>query len=505
MTTHSDASEHSGETDGEHRQQMKLSPRDSSVIIILLISTFVVILNETFMSVALPRLMNDLNITAATGQWLTTAFLLTMAVVIPITGMLMTRIPTRPLYLTAMSLFLVGTALGAAAPGFEVLVLARVVQASGTAIMMPLLMTTVMTLVPPMMRGRIMGRITIAMSVAPALGPTISGFILNFLSWHWLFLLMLPIAGATAIFGALRVQNVSETRHVKVDLLSVILSVLGFGGVVYGINGVAVAVTDPAAVSPSIPLSVGVVALALFMWRQKRLEQSDSALLDLRTFGTRLFSVSVILIMLSMVALFGALLIIPIFALQVLQLDTLAIGLILLPGGLLMGLLGPPVGNLFDRFGARPLLVLGTGFTAASFWGMSTFSSGTEVWMIVLLYLLLSVGLALTFTPLFAVGLGSLPKQLYAYGSATFGTAQQLAGAAGTTLFSMVLTLVSATALAQGGSSATAMAQGSSAAFLLGAMLATAAFGVAWMVRDTSESAKVRAGKPGDEFRRTTA
>lgn len=465
-----------------------LDPRDKSVITILLVSAFVVILNETFMSVALPRLMTDLNITAATGQWLTTAFLLTMAIVIPITGMLMTRIPTKPLYLLAMGLFLAGTALGALAPGFEVLVAARVVQASGTAIMMPLLMTTVITLVPPMMRGRVMGSISVVISVAPALGPTISGFILNFLSWHWLFILMLPIAGTAAIFGALRIQNVSVTRNVRVDVLSVGLSVLGFGGLVFGINEIAVSASGEGIVAPTIPLLLGAVSLALFIWRQKLLEKNDAALLDLRTFQARRFTKAVILVMLSMMAMFGALLIIPIFALQVLGLDTLAIGLILLPGGLLMGLLGPIVGRLSDRFGPRPLLITGAAFTATSFWGMSLFTENTNAWTIVALYLVLSIGLAFTFTPLLAAGLGALPRRLYAYGSATFSTAQQLAGAFGTATFSLVLTLVSARAFAAGEAEVVGLSEGAAAAFMVGAILATIGFGVALMFRPGAPS-----------------
>lgn len=473
----------SAEASTQVHHNTQLSARDSSVILILLISAFVVILNETFMSVALPRLMNDLGISATTGQWLTTAFLLTMAVVIPITGMLMTRIPTKPLYLLAMGLFLAGTALGALAPGFGVLVVARVVQACGTAIMMPLLMTTVMTVVPPMMRGRMMGRITIVISVAPALGPTISGLILNFLSWHWLFILMLPVAGTAALFGALRIQNISETRYVKIDVLSVVLSVVGFGGLVYGLNAIGEAVAGEGVMAPAIPITVGLVSIGVFIWRQKKLERRDGALLDLRTFKTPSFTTAVLLIMMSMVALFGALLMIPIFSLQVLGLDTLAIGLILLPGGLLMGLLGPPVGRLFDRIGARPLLATGTALASATLWAMSFFTANTQVWMIVVLYLALSVGLACLFTPLFAVGLGSLPKSLYAYGSATFATAQQLAGAAGTTLFSTVFAVVVSVSVASGASETVGIAAGAGAAFRIGAVLATVAFVISWFIK----------------------
>ena len=142
--------------------------RNRLVIGLLLVSSFVVILNETIMNVALPVLMRDLRIDAAAAQWLSTAFMLTMAVVIPITGWLLQRFHTRSVYLAAMSLFSVGTLVAALAPGFPMLLVGRVVQASGTAIMLPLLFTTVMMLVPPATRGRTIGNISIVISVAPA-------------------------------------------------------------------------------------------------------------------------------------------------------------------------------------------------------------------------------------------------------------------------------------------------------------------------------------------------
>ena len=200
--------------------------RNRLVIALLLVSTFVVFLNETIMSVAIPHLMTDLGVTAGAAQWLTTAFLLTMAVVIPITGFLLQRINTRPIYMLAMAIFSVGTLICAVSPGLELLVFGRVVQAVGTAIMMPLLMTTVMTLVPPESRGKTMGNISIVMSVAPAIGPTIGGFILTHFDWRFMFILVLPIALAALALGAWRMKNVSTPRSTPLDLISVVLSVL---------------------------------------------------------------------------------------------------------------------------------------------------------------------------------------------------------------------------------------------------------------------------------------
>src|SRR5690606_1811010 len=183
-----------------------IDPRHRLVIRLLLISAFVVILNETIMGVAIPPLMASFDVPASAAQWLTTAFLLTMATVIPVTGFMLQRLNTRPIFILAMSPFCLGSLAASMAPGLKGLIVARVSQACGTAIMMPLLMTTVMTLVPPQLRGRTMGNISIVISVAPALGPTLSGLVLNYLEWRWLFILVLPIALAALALGASRIE-----------------------------------------------------------------------------------------------------------------------------------------------------------------------------------------------------------------------------------------------------------------------------------------------------------
>lgn len=198
-----------------------LSARDRSVITILLVATFVVILNETALNVALTSVMADLHVDERTVQWLTTSFLLTMAVVIPVTGWLLERIPTRSAFLIAMSLFLAGTLVCVAAPTFALVVAGRVVQASGTAVMLPLLMTTIMQLVPPAHRGAVMGNVSLVISVAPALGPTLSGLVLHVTNWRGVFALMLPIALTMLLLGVRRIVNVNEPAPIPLDVLSI--------------------------------------------------------------------------------------------------------------------------------------------------------------------------------------------------------------------------------------------------------------------------------------------
>lgn len=457
--------------------------RDRLAVRLLLISTFVVILNETVMGVALPRLMSDLAIPASTAQWVTTAFMLTMAIVIPVTGFVIQRFTTRTTFLAAMTLFSLGTAICALAPGFDALIVGRVVQATGTAIMLPLLMTTVMTVTPPESRGRTMGNISIVISVAPALGPTLSGLVLSVLDWRWLFALVLPIALGSLALGAVRLPNLTETRSARVDIASVILSAVAFGGIVYGLSGLGAAATTGISTTTWLSLGAGAVALVVFVLRQLRLQRIDDALLDLRTFSSSTFTISVGVMAISMMSLFGTLILVPLYAQTVLGLEALQTGLLLLPGGLLMGLLAPSVGRAYDRFGPRPLLVPGAVVVSASAWGFTLLTAASSPWLMLACHVTLSAGLALMFTPLFTSALGSLPPHLYSHGSAMVGTVQQVAGAAGTALFVTVLTAQSATLLAGGAGTVSATAGGIHAAFLVGAGISLAAIPAAFFVR----------------------
>lgn len=469
---------------------------ESRIIWLLLGAAFVAILNETTMGVAIPHLMGDLGISAIQAQWLTTAFMLTMAVVIPATGFLLRRFTTRQMFIAAMSLFSTGTLIALLAPGFEVLVVARVVQASGTAIMMPLLMTTLMTIVPPAHRGRMMGRVSIVMSLAPAIGPTLSGFLLDTLSWRWIFGIVLPIALVALFVGARWVHNLGETTHARIDGLSVVLSAFGFGGVVFGlsqIGGAAAHGADQAAAAAAsttaliVSLVIGVIALALFFWRQVVLQREDDALLDLRVFGSRNFAFAIAQMAVLSVAFFGTITVLPLFMQHALGLSALETGLAVLPGSLLMGLAGPVIGRVYDARGTAVLLVPGAVIAIAMLWLFTTFSLSTPLWVIVAAQTVLSLGLALSFTPLFTASLGSLEPRFYSHGSAVLGTVQQVAGAAGIALMVAVMSAVSANAQAGGASEAAGEAAGAHIAFLVAAIVATPLIIGAFLVKKPAD------------------
>ena len=418
--------------------KQRLPAKARSVIAILLVAAFVVILNETIMGVALPRLMTELSLPASTVQWLSTAFMLTMAVVIPTTGFLLQRISTRTVFLIAMSLFCAGTLIAGLAPGFWLLLPARIVQASGTAMMVPLLMTSILTLVPIERRGSVMGNVSIAISVAPAIGPTLSGLILQFLSWRFMFLLVLPIALLALALGARRLDNIGEREHQKLDWISVLLSIPAFGGIVYGLSRFAVSSGSGIGVAVG-GLALGLISLALFIWRQIQLQRGRDPLLDLRAFRFPMFRISVVLLCIAMIGLFGAIILLPIYLQNIRGLGSLETGILLLPGGLLMGLLAPTVGRIFDRFGPRVLVPPGALLIVLTLLGLTQADDRTPIWMLLGLHVLLCLGFASMFTPAFTSGLNPLPPSLYSHGSAIMATFQQVAGAAGTALLVTIM------------------------------------------------------------------
>ncbi len=453
---------------------------DKLTIGALLVAAFVMILNETIMNVALTPLMEEFQVSETVVQWLTTAFMLTLAVVIPTTGYIIQRFSLRGVFTTAMALFNAGTALCAAAPGFEFLVAGRVVQAAGTAIMLPLMMTTVLTLVPLRRRGVVMGNIAIVISVAPATGPALSGFILWLADWRWMFLTILPIAVIALLLGRPRLDPAPGTAGKALNIPSLLLAVPGFGGLVYGISQIGgghgtedldAAAEAGADVTAFGALGLGLLCLVAFALLQVRLQRTDAALLNLKPFTYTMYTRALLMMLLMMIALFGALIILPMFLQQSRGLGTLETGLLMLPGGVLMALMAPAVGRLYDKVGPKPLVIPGSAILVLSLFAMSLLGPETSIWAVLGLHVVLSAGLALLFTPGFTTAMNPLPQPLYSHGSAALNTLQQLAAAIGTAALVAVVGIGAAAAAAEGATADEAALEGFRTAFRTAALL----------------------------------
>ncbi len=453
----------------------------TGIIGALALAAFLMILNETVLSVALPAVMADLSASAAAGQWLTTGFLLTMSVVIPTTGYLLQRFSSRSLFIFALSSFTVGTVIAIFAPTFAVLLVARIIQAVGTAIVLPLLMTTTLHLVPKHKRGAIMGLNAIVISVGPAIGPTVSGAIVNAFTWHYIFIMMAPLAVIILVLGIIFIKVPSQARKIPLDVLSVVLSALAFGLLVYGISTLEHA-------SDNLTLTIacfviGLVALALFIKRQVRLTREGKELLNLTPFKSRTFTFSLLMIMIAFGTLLGTIVMLPIILESGAGFSTLSIGMMLLPGGLAQAIVSPIFGRIYDRFGPRPVLIPGAAMLAAGQWLYVTVDSDTALWMFMINHIVFSIGLALLMTGLMSSALSTVEPRLYGHGSAIFNTGQQLGGAIGTTIFVTVMSLLSTAKLEEGSDLAHALFSGAHVAFIIGAVLATIGLVMAFFVK----------------------
>ncbi len=441
--------------------------RTPAVIFWLVAATFTVILNETIMINAIPRLAEDFGVSVNAAQWLSTAFLLTMASVIPVTGWFLQRVSTRTAFTVAMATFITGTTLALVAPVFWVLLPARIIQAGGTAVMMPLLMTTLMTVVPPTDRGRVMGNVTLAMSVAPALGPAVSGVLLQLGSWRLIFAAVLPIAVGVTVVALRNLRDVGEPVAGDIDWFSAGAAALGFGGLVYGLSEFATGDR----LRPVLIIGGGAVAITVFVLRQLRLIRTGAPLLDLRVLTHRTYRLSLILMSIAFLSMLGAMILLPLYLQEVRGLSPLRTGLLVMPGGLAMGLLGPRVGAAFDRFGGRPLVIPGSLVMVASLFALTQITTTTSYWLILGIHVLLMVSLAALFTPVFTLGLGDVPMHLYSHGSSTLGTIQQVAGAFGTALVITVMTTRADARVLAGVDPLRATVDGMRTAFLVTALL----------------------------------
>lgn len=407
------------------------------LVMIMILGVFVAILNETLLNVALPKIMNDFGIAPSTAQWLTTGYLLIIGVLIPVTAYLIQRFTTRSLFLGAMGMFTVGTFVAAIAPGIEVLLIGRILQAAGTGLLFPLLTNVVFSIVPIEKRGSAMGTIGIVITFAPAIGPTLSGIIVEHFSWRVLFYAILPIALFVIIFAYMMLKNVTETTKPKIDPISLLLSTLGFGGIVYGFSSSGEGNGGWSSNEVLVPIAIGVVSLILFTWRQLTISQP---LLDLRTFKYNIFRMSTLIMMIVMMAMFSAMMLLPIFLQNALGYSPLEAGLIMLPGGIVMGIMSPITGRLFDKFGAKWLAIIGLGLIANTLWQFAFITLSTPYSTIMIFNTLLMLGISMVMMPIMTNALNELPPPLYPHGTAIISTLQQVAGAVGTALLVSIMT-----------------------------------------------------------------
>lgn len=406
------------------------------IMLSLIIGAFFAILNETLLNIALITLMDEFSISLPTVQWMATGFMLVMAIVIPISALLLQWFTTRQLFLGTMIVFTIGTIVSAAAPTYSILLVGRLIQAVGTGLLMPIIFNVFLLIYPPERRGKVMGLIGLVIMFAPAIGPTLSGVIVEYLGWRYLFIIVIPFALFSLAFAYKHLINVGEVTKPKIDVISLVFSTFGFGGIVYGFSSVGESANGFASVNVLSAMIVGVIGIVLFVLRQLKL---DEPVMDLRVFRYPMYTHAVIMFLIIIMAMFASEIILPIYMQGPLALTAATAGLVLLPGSILNGAMSPFMGALFDKFGPRVLMIPATIVLSGTMFMMSRLTIDTPVWVVVVGYILIMLTVSAIMMPAETNGLNQLPKRLYPHGTAVMSTLQPVGGAIGVSVFISIL------------------------------------------------------------------
>lgn len=407
---------------------------DYKLIIILLSGAFISFLSNTFLNVALPAIKNDFGISTSAVQWVSTSYMLVSGIIIPTTAYLMQKFSARTLFLTAMSLFLLGTIVAGFSPAFIVLILGRMIQASGSAMLMPLLMNIMISSFPPDKRGTAMGLFSLVMFFAPAIGPTVSGIVVENYSWHVLFYMMIPVLIIVLVVGFWQLPEIQQKREAHIDIMSIILSTIGFGGVLYGLSSAGE--NGLASSSVLIPLLLGIAGITLYVIRQFKLE---FPMLDFRVYKYPMYTIASLIIGAANMALFAGMILIPIFMQDIQGLSPLDTGLLMLPGALIMGFMSPVSGKLFDMYGPKTMAITGLALAVVTTFFLSRLEIDTSFTYLLTIYMVRALGMTMVNTPVMTNGMNSLPSHLTPHGSSLNSMLNQVSGSIGIALLITVM------------------------------------------------------------------
>ena len=402
---------------------------------VLILAGFFGMLNQMLLSPALPSIMVDMNVDASTVQWLTTGYMLMSGIMVPVTAFLLDRFTTRRLFFVAMGMFTAGTFTAAISTEFSVIMLARVLQAAGCGIMMPMGQVIMLITVPRQFRGTAMGLIGIVFGVAPCIGPVIGGLVVDIFDWHMLFFGLLPFTILSMVVAFFYLQNFGEPKKVSLDVPSVILSTLGFGGLLYcfstiGSTGFSTVVL--------VSFLIGATSLFLFIRRQLGMEVP---FLKIDLLKNRTFAMSTALTMLVNAAIMMGGILMPIYIQTLRGYSATVSALVLLPSALLSACMSPISGRLFDKHGARKLAIPGLGVAVIATLMLSVLSEDTPLAFIAAAYCLRIAGLSLVNMPLNTWGLNSLDNSVMSHGTAIGNTFRNAAGSLGTAIFITVMSV----------------------------------------------------------------
>ncbi|MBL0846316.1 MULTISPECIES: DHA2 family efflux MFS transporter permease subunit [Mammaliicoccus] len=407
----------------------------NKILVAMMFGMFIAILNQTLLNVALPVINNEFSISASTGQWLMTGFMLVNGILIPISAFLISKYSYRKLFLIAMVLFTIGSIVCAISFNFPMMMTGRVVQAIGAGILMPLGSNVFMTIFPPEKRGAAMGTLGIAFILAPAIGPTLSGWIVQNYHWNIMFYGMFAIGLVSIIISFFWFKIYQQTSNPKPDVPGIVFSTLGFGLLLYGFSEAG---NDGwTSLTVSLSLVIGLIFTILFVVREVRMK---NPMLDMSALKYSGFTLTTLINVIVTMSLFGGMILLPIYLQNLRGFSPLDSGLLLLPGSLIMGFMGPIAGKMLDSFGIKPLALIGLTIMTIATWELTQLNMDTPYTTILVIYIVRSFGMSFIMMPIMTAGMNSLPQRLIPHGNAISNTVRQLAGSIGTAILVTVMT-----------------------------------------------------------------
>ncbi|MEB7780532.1 DHA2 family efflux MFS transporter permease subunit [Mammaliicoccus fleurettii] len=407
----------------------------NKILVAMMFGMFIAILNQTLLNVALPVINNEFSISASTGQWLMTGFMLVNGILIPISAFLISKYSYRKLFLIAMVLFTIGSIVCAISFNFPMMMTGRVVQAIGAGILMPLGSNVFMTIFPPEKRGAAMGTLGIAFILAPAIGPTLSGWIVQNYHWNIMFYGMFAIGLVSIIISFFWFKIYQQTSNPKPDVPGIVFSTFGFGLLLYGFSEAG---NDGwTSLTVSLSLVIGLIFTILFVVREVRMK---NPMLDMSALKYSGFTLTTLINVIVTMSLFGGMILLPIYLQNLRGFSPLDSGLLLLPGSLIMGFMGPIAGKMLDSFGIKPLALIGLTIMTIATWELTQLNMDTPYTTILVIYIVRSFGMSFIMMPIMTAGMNSLPQRLIPHGNAISNTVRQLAGSIGTAILVTVMT-----------------------------------------------------------------
>lgn len=416
--------------------QTKQSKQDITVLIILLFGTFLSFLNQTLMNVALPSVMKDFDITAAQGQWLSNGYMLISGVMIPATAFLIDRFKTRHLYLTSMIVFTLGTFIASISINYPMLIAGRMIQALGAGPISPLMTVVIMNMFPVQSRGKAMGFIGLAMNFAPAIGPTLSGWIVQSYDWRSIFYVILPLGIINILVAVFALKNFGEQTYPKFNFLGIVLSTIGLGTLLLGFSNAG----DKPWLTFNVAgfVLIGLVVTSLFIYQQTH---TKLPMLNFSVFKHRIFTLSSITNFVVIMGLYGGMILLPLYIQNVRGVSPMTSGMVLLPGAIIMAIMSPITGALYDRIGARYLSFTGLIILSIGTFMFTLIDMNTTVTYLAIMQGVRSFGLGLALMPIQTDALNDLPLELMSHGSAMYNTIRQIAGSLGTALLVTIMSI----------------------------------------------------------------